>query len=223
MAKRFLLVPGAGGVGFYWHRVEPLLRAAGFETFAVDLPNWEGATLVDQTQAITSAGRGADDVVLVAQSMGAFSAVPAADRLPVSALFLLNAMIPAPGETANDWWGHTAQNEAQRAHDVAEGRDPDAEFDPMVVFLHDVPDEVIARLGEEDTSPAQSLFAVPAAFTRWPEVATTVLSGRDDRLFPYDFQQRVARERLGLDVEPLPGGHLLALSQPEALAARLLA
>jgi hypothetical protein len=27
---------------------------------------------------------------------------------------------------------------------------------------------------------------------------------------------------LGLDVEQLPGGHLLALSQPEALTARLI-
>ena len=207
----------------YWHRVEPLIRAAGFETFAVDLPNWEGATLVDQTQAITSAGRGADDVVLVAQSMGAFSAVPAVDRLPVSALVLLNAMIPAPGETAGDWWAHTGQAEAQREpRPRPRGATPRPTSTRSTVFLHDVPDAVIARLGEP-AEPAASLFATPAAFTGWPSVATTVLSGRDDRFFPYAFQQRVARERLGLDVEPLPGGHLLALSRPEALAARLLA
>jgi hypothetical protein len=33
-----------------------------------------------------------------------------------------------------------------------------------------------------------------------------------------EFQRRVARERLGLDVVELPGGHLNALSQPEAVA-----
>jgi hypothetical protein len=32
----------------------------------------------------------------------------------------------------------------------------------------------------------------------------------------------LARERLDLEVEPLPGGHLLALSQPDVLVARLL-
>jgi hypothetical protein len=32
----------------------------------------------------------------------------------------------------------------------------------------------------------------------------------------------VAKDRLGLDVEELPGGHLLALSQPEVLVARLV-
>ena len=52
---------------------------------------------------------------------------------------------------------------------------------------------------------------------------TTVLAGREDRLFPFDFQVRVAQERLDLEVEPLPGGHLVALSQPTALADRLLA
>ena len=33
-----------------------------------------------------------------------------------------------------------------------------------------------------------------------------------------DFQQRVARERLGLDADVLPGGHLIALSHPDELA-----
>jgi hypothetical protein len=32
----------------------------------------------------------------------------------------------------------------------------------------------------------------------------------------------VVRERLGLDVEVMPGGHLIALSQPDALVERLL-
>jgi hypothetical protein len=47
------------------------------------------------------------------------------------------------------------------------------------------------------------------------------VAGRDDRFFPLDFQQRVARDRLGLTVDILPGGHLIALSQPLPLAAQL--
>jgi pimeloyl-ACP methyl ester carboxylesterase len=45
--------------------------------------------------------------------------------------------------------------------------------------------------------------------------------GRDDRFFPAGFQRRVARERLGVSADEMPGGHLVALSQPEELAARL--
>jgi pimeloyl-ACP methyl ester carboxylesterase len=47
------------------------------------------------------------------------------------------------------------------------------------------------------------------------------LQGRDDRFFPVEFQRRVVRERLGITPDEMPGGHLLALSQPEELARRL--
>jgi alkanesulfonate monooxygenase SsuD/methylene tetrahydromethanopterin reductase-like flavin-dependent oxidoreductase (luciferase family) len=50
-----------------------------------------------------------------------------------------------------------------------------------------------------------------------------VLAGRDDRFFPIEFQRRVARERLRKEVEEIPGGHLVALSNAEGLTERLLA
>jgi pimeloyl-ACP methyl ester carboxylesterase len=53
------------------------------------------------------------------------------------------------------------------------------------------------------------------------DVPTRVLVGRDDRLFPPEFQRRVAQERLGLPVDEISGGHLVALSRPRELADRL--
>ena len=50
---------------------------------------------------------------------------------------------------------------------------------------------------------------------------TRVLIARDDRFLPADFQRRVARERLGIAADEMPGGDLVALSQPEELTARL--
>ena len=50
-----------------------------------------------------------------------------------------------------------------------------------------------------------------------------MLVGRDDRLFPADFQVRVARERLGVDADVLPGGHLMALADPPGVADYLFA
>jgi pimeloyl-ACP methyl ester carboxylesterase len=219
--RSFVLVPGAGGNAGLWQLVEPLISEAGFHSVAVSLPNWPGATFADHADAIVAAAGAPDDVTLVAQSMGAFSAPLTCDRLPVSELVLLNAMIPAPGETAGEWWGNTGQAEAMRSNDLREGRDPDAGFDAQTYFLHDLSPEVLAlSLGDEE--PADSLFQTRFPLTRWPDVPTTVLAGRDDRFFPYEFQARVAGERLGLEAEPLPGGHLLALSQPEALVARLI-
>jgi pimeloyl-ACP methyl ester carboxylesterase len=54
-------------------------------------------------------------------------------------------------------------------------------------------------------------------------VPVRAISGRDDRLFPLGFQQALVRERLGIEADVLPGGHLTALAQPVALANQLLA
>lgn len=222
-ASTFVLVHGAGGSPDYWYRLTPRLEAAGHAVVAVTLPNWPGATQADQADAIVAAAGDASAVVLVAQSMGGFSAPLACDRLPVTWLVLLNAMVPRPGETAGAWWDTTGQREAARANDGREGRDPGAGFDLHTTFLHDLPSDVLDRvLATENSEPAASLFTAPFGLAGWPEVPTMVLAGRDDRLFPVEFQLRVARDRLGLDAEVLPGGHLLALSRPEELAGRLV-
>lgn len=217
----FVLLHGAGGTGASWSLVRPRLEAAGHRVLAPDLPNQPGATFADQADAVVALVRGADPVVLVAQSMGSYAAALAADRLHVAHLVLLNAMVPAPGESAGDWWEATGQPEARSAAEATAGRDPDAPFDLEVVFLHDVPAAARAFLAG-DGNPADSLFEAPLALPRWPDVPTTVVSTRDDRLFPLAFQQRVARERLGLDPVVLPGGHLAMLSQPDAVADVLL-
>ena len=41
--RTFVLIPGSGGTAWYWHRVVPLLRQAGHEMIAVDLPGDDGA------------------------------------------------------------------------------------------------------------------------------------------------------------------------------------
>ncbi len=61
------------------------------------------------------------------------------------------------------------------------------------------------------------VFAQPWPRDDWPDVPTTIIASRDDRLFPLALQRQVARDRLGLAVQTLPGGHLVALSQPAAL------
>jgi pimeloyl-ACP methyl ester carboxylesterase len=221
--RSFVLVPGAGGNAGYWQLVEPLIQQAGFGGVGVSLPNWPGATFADHADAIVAAAGTATEITLVAQSMGAFSAPLTCNRLPVAELVLLNAMIPAPGETAGEWWGNTGQAEALRANDLREGRDPDAGFDAQSHFLHDLTPDVLAALTQSgDEEPVESLFETPFPLDQWPDVPTSVLAGHDDRFFPIEFQRRVAKDRLGLEVEELPGGHLLALSQPEALVARLV-
>jgi len=218
-----VLVPGAGGDASYWHRVVPLLERYGERAIAVELPTGDPeAGLAAYADAIVAASGGATDVTLVAQSMGAFSAPLACDRLDVRRIVLVNAMVPRPGETAGAWWDATGQVAGRREHEAAEGRDPDAPFDVREGFFHDVPPEVTREVfSRGEPAQADRPFGEPWPLAAWPAVPTTGVAGRDDRLFPVEFQRRVARERLGIELDVMPGGHLLALSQPEALAAYL--
>lgn len=66
------------------------------------------------------------------------------------------------------------------------------------------------------------MFESTCDFDAWPSVPIRVVAGADDRFFPVAFQQKLAHERLGIEADVLPGGHLIALSQPAALADYLL-
>ena len=217
----FVLIPGAGGAAWYWHRVAAELKDRGHEAVAVDLPGPdESAGLPEYTDAVVAAIGGRRDVVVAAQSLGAFTAPMAAARTPVELLVLVNAMIPVPGETPGDWWGDTGWEQARAT--AARRAGYPVEFDLDTYFLHDVPAEVVAT-GENHAFPeADIAFSQPCAIDRWPDVPTRVIAGRDDRFFPLEFQRRVARERLGTDADEVPGGHLAALSRPAELTDRLL-
>ena len=221
MVTRFVLLPGAGGAAWYWHRVVPLLEGAGHEAVAVDLPGSdESAGLAEYAQLAGRAIGGHPDTVLVAQSLGGFTAAQVAATSPVRTLVFVNAMIPVPGETPGDWWEATGWEPARLA--AARRYGYATEFDPWVYFLHDVDPEVV-EAGEPHQRPeASAVFTSTCAFQTWPDVPIRVVAGADDRFFPVEFQRTVAADRLGIDTDVLPGGHLIALSQPAALADYLL-
>lgn len=220
-----LLIPGAGGSAWYWHRVVPLLEQAGVAVIAVDLPADDPeADLLTYADVATVAAMDTDGpLTVVAQSLGAMTAPIVAERLPTASLILLNPMVPAPGESPGSWWANTGQKQAQLDYFTEIGLDR-TEFDMVEDFFHDVPAEVrddALRRPEPEQSDAP--FIEPWPLPDWPAVPTRVLAGRDDRLFPLGFQRRVVRDRLGLEVEVIPGGHLAALSHPEEVTAALLA
>lgn len=221
----FLFLPGAGGAGWVWHRVVDELAARGHEAVAVDLPAADPkAGLEAYADIAVSAASGSRDVVLVALSMGAFTAALASTRIPLRRLVFLNAMIPAPGETPGAWWGNVQSDEARIAAAKRGGYSTD--FDLATYFLHDIDPELAAELMKHDADEAKVAFADRAAFERWPSVPIHVLVGADDRLFPPELQERVARERLGdalTSLERVPGGHLAPLSSPLPIVRSLLA
>lgn len=92
----------------------------------------------------------------------------------------------------------------------------------MTLFLHDVPEPVRSDAATYDRNQSMTPFTQPWPSDSWPVVLTRVVSGRDDRLFPVDFQRRVAQDRLRIIPDVVPGGHLVALSRPEGLVDLLV-
>jgi len=218
--RTFVLIPGAGGAAtWYWRLVVPLLREAGHEAITIDLPGADPAAgLPEYARLVATAVGERQNAVLVAQSLGGFTAPMAAAQRPLAGIVLVNAMIPVPGETPGAWWDNTGQAQARIA--AAERGGYGTDFDLRTYFLHDVPADVAAT--GEDWAEAEAVFESSCDFGAWPVVPTRVVAGADDRFFPAEFQQRIARERLGIEADILPGGHLIALAHPESLARFLL-
>lgn len=220
----YVLIPGAGSDSWYWHLVVPELRRRGHETVAVDLPvDDDAAGLAEYTDAVVAAigeRAGQPDLVLVAQSMGGFTAPLVCDRVPVALMVLVAAMVPSPGETPGDWWTNTGHAAAIRAAAEAGGWTDDLE-DPTALFVHDVPPEVVAESASHLRAQSGTPFERPWPLEAWPDVPTRFLLCTEDRFFPADFQRRVVGERLGLVPDELRSGHLPALAHPAELADRL--
>ena len=212
----FVCIHGAGGRASSWDLVAAELRAAGHDVVAMDLPcDDETAGLAAYTDAVVEAiGDRRDDLVLVAQSLGGFTAPLVADRIPVALIVLVTAMIPEPGETGGDWWGHVGCADAI----AAQGLPDDSE---ETLFLHDVPPEVLAA-SDPPRDQTGRVMEDPWPLGAWPDVPTRFLLCMDDRFFPPEWMRGIVRDRLGIEPDEVPGGHCAYLSQPGPLAAAIL-
>jgi pimeloyl-ACP methyl ester carboxylesterase len=221
----FVMLPGAGSSPWIWERVGAELERHGHEAVAVDLPcDDPSAGLPEYLAAARAAIGDRGDLVVVAQSLGAFTGVALAAEKDVRLLVLVAPMIPAPGETPGEWWERT--DHASSIADVTERYGPIPEWDvPALhdVFLHDVPADVVEEADRHVRQQAGGIFATPLTIDSWPDVPTRVLIGTHDRFFPPDFQRRVAQERLDITPDEIATGHTPMLSRPDELAQRLLA
>jgi pimeloyl-ACP methyl ester carboxylesterase len=208
----FALIHGAGDVGWYWHLVEDELRRRSHDTVAPDLPcDDDAAGLPEYTDAVVEAIADRTDLVLVAQSLGGFTAPLVCERVPANLLVLVAPMIPAPNEAPADYWANTRYgDEARQSYE-----------EDIALFYQDVPPELASEALKRGRRQSEARMAEPSPLAAWPEVRTRVLLCRDDRLFPASFVRRVARERLGITPDEIDGGHTPALSRPKELADRL--
>ena len=205
----YVLIHGAGSTSWYGHLVVPRLQARGHDVVAVDLPcDDDSAGLGEYTDAVVDTIGGRRDLVLVAQSLGGFTAPLVCERVPVDLLVLVAAMVPAPGESPGAWWANTGWQQPE----------PD---DPETVFLHDVPADLATESVHHIRNQSGTPFEKPWPLAAWPDVPTRFLLCRDDRFFPAELLRRVVRERLGITPDERDGGHLPALAHPAELVEHL--
>jgi pimeloyl-ACP methyl ester carboxylesterase len=219
----YVLIHGASSDSWYWHRVVPELQRLGHDVVASDLPSDDDAAgLAEYTDAVVDAIGDRRGLVLVAQSMAGFTAPIVCTRLPVDLLIMVAAMVPCPSESPGEWWDNTGYTQARRESDTRLGLPAGSEFDALMIFFHDVPDEVTAQaMARGERRQSASPFTKPWPLAAWPDVPTEFLLCRDDRFFPAPFMRRVVRERLGIVPDEMESGHLPALAHPTELVERL--
>jgi pimeloyl-ACP methyl ester carboxylesterase len=207
----YVLIHGGGDSAFHWHLLEPELRARGHRSISTDLPcDDDAAGLVEYADAVVEAigdheGR---ELILVAHSLGGFTAPLVCDRVPVELMVLIAGMVPLPGERGEDWPASTGYPGPQGATETE-------------IFYADVPEEVVREATGRSRRQSDAPGEAPWPLAAWPQVPTRFLLCRQDRMFPADWMRGVVRERLGIEPDEIDSAHCPALSRPGELAERL--
>jgi pimeloyl-ACP methyl ester carboxylesterase len=216
----YALIHGAGDSAWYWHLVAADLRARGHAIVAVDLPCEDEAAGLQRyrdtvVNAIGELPSDRSELVVVAQSLGGYSAPLVCAQLPVSLLVLVAGMVPSPRETAEEMFTNTGYEEAVAQHKG------EHDGSPAAIFYHDVPPELATEALARERRQALKPSREPWPLDAWPEVQTRYLLCRADRLFPADWARQVVQARLGLTPTEMDSGHCPALSHPQELVERL--
>ncbi|GAC1415748.1 MAG: alpha/beta fold hydrolase [Actinomycetota bacterium] len=225
----FLLVHGAYHSGAHWDLVARELRAKGHSTIAPDLPISDpelGAGAYAQTLAKAAREAEADDVVVVAHSMGGLSAPLAASMIPsVRGLVYLCAMVPTPGLSFNaasakiaDLWGSDPQVPPRANEDGSASSHP---AHACEMYYHDCGWQrmqwACSLLRPQQWHVVQEVTPIQSL----PEVPATFIVAANDRVVSPAAQRVIAREQLNARVIEIATGHSPMIAKPEETAGIL--
>jgi pimeloyl-ACP methyl ester carboxylesterase len=226
----FALVHGAWHGAWCWESLAPLLRQAGHEVVAMDLPIEDGSASFDDYADVVCAsldGCG-DDVVVVGHSFGGLTIPLVAARRPVRHLVYLCALVAKIG---GNFYDQVADEPDMVNPDFVKGcTDPDEQLRMRWVdlellrtlFYADCDDTVFQTVFKQIRSQSWYPATLPFSLGQFPSVPCTSVICSEDRMVGRQWAERVARDRLGADVVELPGSHSPFLSRPAALADVLL-
>ena len=207
----YVLIHGAGDVGWYWRLVEAELCARGHDVVVMDLPvSDDSAGLTAYADTVIDAIGDRTNLVIVAQSFGGYVAPIVADRVPTRLLVLVAAMVPAPGESADEMFANTGY-EYPRQEDSSE----------QAIFYHDVEPALAAAALSRGKRQSETPSKEPWPLDAWPDVPTRFILCLNDRIFQAEWLRSVVRDRLGIVPDAMESGHTPALSHAHELVELL--
>jgi pimeloyl-ACP methyl ester carboxylesterase len=218
----FGFVHGVNHGAWCWDYLTPHLSTLGHECVTVDLPCEDPAAgIAVYADCVASALTTTDEVILVGHSLGGLTIPVVATSRPVRRLVYLCGAVPHPGCSWMDQVGDFVQEPPFMPvfHDDGSTSIP-AEA-AIEVFYPDCAPELqrwaVARLRRQAFAPMVEITPLE----RLPDVASSVIIAREDRILPVDYARQIAEERLGVTPIELDGGHSPFLARPQQLASEL--
>lgn len=231
---RFVLVHGAFMGGWCWDPVADILRRAGHEVSAPDLPGAGAdrsrvaqATLTSCVDAVVRLLEATGPAVLVGHSLGGVTVTEVAAACPAAVLGVVHvaAFAPRTGQSAVDLARlPEGAGEGLRSR-MRVGADGVATLSPAdaaeVLFSRCGPE--LVRWACERTGPhATWIPQTPVTGTVHPGVPRAYVVCARDRAVPQELQRRIARDAGCRPVLEIDTDHSPFLSAPASLATALV-
>ena len=217
----FILIHSTGQSAAGWDRLVYELERRGGNGHAIDFPNDQPQLRADDYARLAAQRFGALRRPVVVAHSGSGPLLPAvAAALQASRQVWLAAWVPDPAASFHAD-ARAALGEAFNPDWI--GQDPIADRDAAVHFLyHDCDDETLAW-----ALTTRRAFYPSAVYdeqlTLYEDAPSSYIVAAGDRTIRPEWQERMARERLGIEPVRIDGGHCPNVSRPAELAELLLA
>jgi pimeloyl-ACP methyl ester carboxylesterase len=170
-------------------------------------------------EALENSGCQPSDVVCVAHSAAGLYLPLVAERWRPKLMVFLAAVVPRPGISMFDQF----RADPSMMNPAWFGKDPRDENVAVEFIYHDCPPEHLEwALSTRVFFYAKRAMEELCPLTAWPACPASYIVCAEDRTITPAWQQRAAREILGVDPIEIPGGHAPNVSRPELLADVLI-
>lgn len=232
----YILVHGAYHGAWCWHRLLPLLDAAGHDVIAPDLPGhgddlspMSAVSLDAYTDCIAGlVEAAAEPPTLVGHSMAGIVLSSVAERLPgaIRRLAYLTAYLLADGQRISDVARDDAESLVTAARVNVDDTDCVTVTDSVLrdAFYGDAREADFAFVRERVRTQSLAPFRAPVRVSgaRFGSVPRTYIHCTGDRAIGPEAQARMVDAWPGTEIRKLDSGHSPFLTVPEKLAEVLI-